>query len=384
MESRTSICVQIIDENIISYGDYILINKEDYIDAVVKYILQKKDYNSTLLETIKAKLPSNMSLKIQQQLFVCKIYIAWSVLTHLDNALWDIKIKYADSLLEKLYSNLFKEKKSFLGLSRKNLEFYFDFYKEGFSPRMSIQYLHMVKRYIYLLTYNYTERFIEFPNDEEYEFLKKHLCNWGYNMSQDLSNNIVLLLEYEICFIEEFMDYPIDLKGYYSKNTVEDDERINLSNPIKWHSLAVEVSEKLKQYFCKIICSPTDLTYFETDWDTLDNLKKRTSQALNSMIDIAQKYDLWLIKEKFPKISYVPLVEFFDSEGDLFIGILVRKEQKPFSLIHPLEKKRFKFIFTINVLISNKPDMHFYEKVKYMYGDNMWLMHKRKCDDYMY
>lgn len=393
--------VEVLDDNVITYGDGLKVGCKKYIETIADYIVDKSDYNSKSLEEFSENCKPEQFLNLKRELFVCKIYTAWTLLLHMVDGHEDNPIikRFLDLFFENISTKVpsfwvsdyeeqcepfdkdcdfkvkYKRCQSRLQLSTSYIKQRFDYYKEGVHPRLEIQYHHMHKQFAYALSFNSVDRYIEFPEtEEEVGFLNQHAVDWNEVVSKDyakaaeeISDFVLQLLDYQTCAIEEMMSYPLDKNG----KAYNREEGVTLSNPLKWRAISAELSSALRGAFDKIVTYKDNDVFFETDWDTFDNLNCRLFKTIEEKcFAIAEKYDLW-VSQILPTRSNYEMVycfSFYDNEGDWHSEIFVRRTNQPFSLLNIFSKKKVKFLIDTGVVGFSRPDLYAYHKVEYSYG----------------
>lgn len=369
MDGYVNIGINLLDQDNIGFMITERAKREDYIDALVDFIIKKKTFVDKVLSKYKEKAPDDWVSRVRLNLAACQVFIAYSIFMHVDKTHFTLKKQYADSFIEKLGvilesgSDEVLEFMDEINTFPETLLDVFKFYSEILSGSLMYDYSCMIKRFFFLLNYDYMKQFIESPTKEDLDMLDIYKFGWDDVLIEESQDDLVNLLNDLAVCIEEFMACPFDL---CKDNNVKPEYEL-IGNMFRWQRIASEVVTAIKSAYDKVTVYNGYNQLFETGWDTFDSLAKTMTTGLEKALKVAEQHNLWVSRQELK--AHVAHFAIYDSYGDLYISLTIDSEDRPFMLFHPFEKKRKKFIVNALVVLSYRPDLYAYEKMEYAFGE---------------
>lgn len=382
MDSYVNIGINLIDKENIGFMVTEKAKKDDYIDALIGFIMKKKAFVDESLSRYKGNAPKKWLSRLNANLLACEIFVVYDIFLHVDNVGFELKKFYADCFIDKLKTVFDRYDGEILGFFGERDIFpdtvmeLFKFYSESFSANLMYDYSCMIKRFGYLMEYDYIEKFIEYPTEEDIAFLDRFRFGWSPVLVEHSADNLVNLLNDIIVCVEEFMSCPFDLSG----QSCAEDEYEQIGNMFKWQKIGSEVAVAVRNGFEKVMVYNNYDLSFETDWDTFDSLTKNLTKGMEKSLKVAEKYNLWVSRHDLK--GYASCFSFYDSYGDLYLFLTIKPEVRPFMLFSPFEKKNRRFIVNVIVTVANRPDLYAYEKLDFAFSKENNKLIRDKIEDF--
>ena len=102
MDSYINIGISLIDKENIGFMATENASKDDYIDALIGFIMKKKVFVDKVLSSYKSNASKNWLSRLNANLLACEIFIVYDIFLHVDNTEFELKKYYAECFIDKL------------------------------------------------------------------------------------------------------------------------------------------------------------------------------------------------------------------------------------------------------------------------------------------